>query len=112
MSRLAFHGDCYYVYAGGCTTYHFDIHGRPAPSAAARPGLGFVSRDAIANYVHDYGKGRFELDPAGIGASVMHRPHRKHMCSTTPPSVRTAAMTSVSTTSESSAVPAPRRGCG
>jgi hypothetical protein len=68
-ARPANHGDRYYVYAGGCTTYHFDIHGTAGASAltAVLGGLGFVSRDTLRKYVHDYGDGRFELDPSASG---------------------------------------------
>ena len=65
-ARPANHGDRYYVYAGGCTTYHFDIHGT-AGASAVLDGLGFVSRDTLRKYVHDYGDGRFELDPPASG---------------------------------------------
>jgi hypothetical protein len=64
-ARPEYHGDRYYTYAGGCITYHFDLHGTAGASAvtAVFDGLGFVSRDTLRKYVHDYGDGRFELDP-------------------------------------------------
>jgi len=55
-------GDRYYLYPGGCTTYHFDLHGTTGV-AAVLTGLSFVSRAALRQMVHDYGDGRFELDP-------------------------------------------------
>jgi hypothetical protein len=64
-ARPANHGDRYYVYAGGCTIYHFDIDGTAGASAlkAVLDGLGFVTRDVLRQMVHDYSDGRFELDP-------------------------------------------------
>ena len=54
---------------GGCMTYHFDIHEAAGASAGQRcsTALGFVSRDTLRKYVHDYSDGRFELDPPTIG---------------------------------------------
>jgi hypothetical protein len=64
-ARPEYHGDRYYVYPGGCTSYHFDIHGAAGSSALTTvlDGLGFVSRDSLRKWVHDYSDGRFELDP-------------------------------------------------
>lgn len=64
-SSSVYRGDQYYVSAGGCITHHFVVHsstGAEQVSALNRT-LGFVNRDVLRRYVHDYSDGRFELDP-------------------------------------------------
>ena len=60
-----YRGDRYFVFPGGCVSYHFDLNG---PGGAEDAGtmsaeLDFVSRADLARSVHDYSDGRFELDP-------------------------------------------------
>jgi hypothetical protein len=64
-ARSGYRGERYYVYPGGCITYHFELHGKTGaqPLTAVLSGLGFVTRDALRQMVHDYSDGRFELDP-------------------------------------------------
>lgn len=60
-----FTGDRFYRYPGGCVAQTFDLRGPSSgiEAAAILPALGFVTRDAVRRYVHDYGEGHFELDP-------------------------------------------------
>ena len=58
----------YYLFAGGCVTYHFDRarrDGRVKPVATISRALGFVTARSLRRYVHDYSDGRLDLDPAG-----------------------------------------------
>jgi hypothetical protein len=60
-----FRSQRYYVSSGACITYRFVVHsstGAQQVSALDRA-LGFVDRDVLRRYVHDYSDGRFELDP-------------------------------------------------
>lgn len=57
--------DRFYINSGGCITYHFVLRGSTGAEqvAALTQTLGFVERDVLRRYVHDYSDGRFELDP-------------------------------------------------
>jgi hypothetical protein len=57
----------YYVFQGGCITYHFDLHGRAGADAGAAvaAGLGLVSRSTVAAAVRERSHGRLTLDPGG-----------------------------------------------
>lgn len=58
-------GKRYYVFTGGCVTYHFNLYGttRAEPLAAVSLALGFVSRDTMREQVRQDSDGRIELDP-------------------------------------------------
>jgi hypothetical protein len=59
-----YHGDRYFVFAGGCVTQHFNFGGQTGPDAlrSLSASLDFVSRAAVAQYMHRYSHGHFELD--------------------------------------------------
>jgi hypothetical protein len=59
--------DRYYVFQGGCISYHFDLHGRAGADAGAAvaAGLGSISRSSVAAAVRDRSHGRLTLDPGG-----------------------------------------------
>lgn len=67
--RSGYRGMRYHVYAGGCTTYIFDLHGptRAEPVAAITQALAFVSREELRLQVRDYTDGRLKLDPEEKG---------------------------------------------
>jgi hypothetical protein len=58
-------GKRYFTYAGGCTTYTFDLHGesRAQPLAALTQAFDFIDRDEVAQQVDEWSDGRIELDP-------------------------------------------------
>jgi len=60
-------GDRYYLSAGSCITYHFNLQGqsRAGPVAEISDALGVVPRSALARQVHVNSGGRLELDPTG-----------------------------------------------
>jgi hypothetical protein len=60
-----YQGKRYYLFAGGCVTYRFDVRGGAAAQAVAAisRSLSFVDRAVLRRYVHDYSGGRVELDP-------------------------------------------------
>ncbi len=60
-----YRGARYYVAAGGCVTYQFDLQGvsRAAPVTEAALALDFVTRDAVREKVRRDSGGRLELDP-------------------------------------------------
>ena len=62
-----YRGDQYYVFQGGCITYHFELRGRAGADAAATvaAGFGFVSRSTVAAAVSQRSHGRLTLDPGG-----------------------------------------------
>ena len=64
--------DRYFVFAGGCITYHLDMGGRAAGEsvAAISAGLGFVDRSTVAAAVRDRSHGRLTLDPPGRDAGA------------------------------------------
>lgn len=55
----------YYLYSGGCITYDFNLRGNTGAGvvAAVSQALGFVSRDTVAQLVHENTDGRLPLDP-------------------------------------------------
>jgi hypothetical protein len=59
-------GTRYVVFAGGCVTEQFDIHGGSAGAAAATisRSIGLVERAAVQQHVRDYSGDRIELDPS------------------------------------------------
>jgi hypothetical protein len=60
-----YRGDRFYTFSGGCVTYHFDVHGAGAGHAidTISRSVGFLTRDQVSRYVHDYSDGQLELDP-------------------------------------------------
>ena len=60
-----YQADRYFVFAGGCITYHFALRGHTGsePATAVSSGLNFVTRAALARSVTDYSDGRLKLDP-------------------------------------------------
>lgn len=66
-----YHGDRYYVYDGGCVTYHLDLGGNAGSQAMPEISemLQFVDRDVLRRYVHRYSGGRFELDASNDSGS-------------------------------------------
>jgi hypothetical protein len=58
-------GDRFYVFDGGCITYHFNLRGttRGEPLAGIAQGVGFVSRDTVRELVREASDGRLHLDP-------------------------------------------------
>jgi hypothetical protein len=58
-------GDRYYVYAGGCTTYTFDLTGqsRAVPVTEVAQAIRFVQRTEVADLVRRMNDGRVVLDP-------------------------------------------------
>jgi hypothetical protein len=62
-------GQRYYVYPGGCTTYHFNLRGSSSaqPVNEASLAISFVSRDTIRAAVRRDSHDRLELDPPGQG---------------------------------------------
>jgi len=61
-----YRGDRFYVYDGGCVTYHFKLGGKTGAESvpAISEMLQFVDREVLRRYVRDYSDGRFELDAA------------------------------------------------
>jgi hypothetical protein len=59
-------GERYHVYEGGCTTYRFDLPGPTGRQTlnTVAGSLGFVSRQALSQQVHDRSDGRLQLDPS------------------------------------------------
>jgi hypothetical protein len=55
----------HYVFAGGCVTYTFDLHGktRAEPVVAVAQALGFVQRDTLRAQIERQSDGRLHLDP-------------------------------------------------
>jgi hypothetical protein len=66
MGAAAYQGDRYFVFTGGCVTHHFKFAGHTGADAlqALASSLDFVSRDAVAQHIHRYSRGHFELDAA------------------------------------------------
>lgn len=60
-----YRGDWDHVFTGGCVSYHFDLPVKTGETsmAAIAAGLGFVRRDAVAQWVSDDSDGRLDLDP-------------------------------------------------
>jgi hypothetical protein len=67
-----YEGDWFHVFPGGCVTYHFALHTKTgdASIAAISAGLSFVSRAAVARWVHDNSDGRLDLDPPPTARSA------------------------------------------
>lgn len=63
-------GDRYYVFAGGCATYHYDLRGtsRAEPINDTSVAVGFVTRAAVADSVRRRSQGRLHLDPTPGGS--------------------------------------------
>jgi hypothetical protein len=59
-----YHGDRFFLFPGGCVTHHFNLGGQNGAEAlqALSSSLDFVSRAAVAQHVHRYSHGHFELD--------------------------------------------------
>jgi hypothetical protein len=64
-SKSTYRSDRYWLSSGSCITHHFVLSGSTgaAQVSAVTRALGFVDRQVLRNYVHDYSDGRFELDP-------------------------------------------------
>lgn len=62
-------GERYYVYPGGCTTYHFQLNGstRALAISEAASAVGFVQRSTVADIVRRASDGRLHLDPSTAG---------------------------------------------
>jgi hypothetical protein len=60
-----YRGVVYYLFPGGCVTYHLDFRSdeQARPLGEVSLALGFVSRDALRQTVSDYTGGRIPLDP-------------------------------------------------
>jgi hypothetical protein len=60
-----YRADRYFLFPGGCITYHFALQGHTGsePATAVSSALDFVSRAALARSVADYSDGRLALDP-------------------------------------------------
>ena len=58
-------GAVYYLFPGGCVTYHLDFRSdeQARPLAEVVLALGFVSRDALRQTLDDFTDGRIPLDP-------------------------------------------------
>lgn len=65
----AYLGERYYLFAGGCLTFGFDLRGdTPAEGLAlATQSIGVVSRDQLRAQVRDSSDGRISLDPTTGG---------------------------------------------
>ncbi len=67
VSRVSpgYQGDRFYTFAGGCITYHFDLHGksRGVPLASVTQALGFITRDTLREQVRNDSNNRLSLDP-------------------------------------------------
>jgi hypothetical protein len=63
--RSGYRGDRYFVFRGGCVTYHFNFSGEGSYGEVAliSVALGFVSRADLARSVREYSDDRLELDP-------------------------------------------------
>ncbi len=63
--RVGYRADRYYVFPGGCVTYHIDFTGRIRAGAEAEvsAALGLVSRSSVADAVEQHTDGRLTLDP-------------------------------------------------
>ena len=63
--RSGYRGDRYFVFRGGCVTYHFNLRGEGSYGEVAliSVALGFVSRTDLAESVREYSDDRLELDP-------------------------------------------------
>lgn len=61
-----YHGEWDHVFPGGCVNYHFDLPAKTgeASIASIAAGLGFVRRDAVAQWVSENSDGRLDLDPS------------------------------------------------
>lgn len=74
VSRVSpgYRGDRFYTFAGGCITYHFDLHGksRGVPLASVTQALGFISRDTLREQVRADSDGRLSLDPPAKRSSA------------------------------------------
>jgi hypothetical protein len=59
-----YHGDRFFLFPGGCVTQHFNFGGQTGAEALRdlSSSLDFVSRAAVAQHIHRYSHGRFELD--------------------------------------------------
>jgi hypothetical protein len=58
-------GAVYYLFPGGCVTYRLDFRSdeQAQPLGEVSLALGFVSRDALRETLHDFTGGRVPLDP-------------------------------------------------
>lgn len=70
--KSGYRGERYYVYLGGCITYRFNLKGSRAEAQVATitASLGFVERELLRRYVHEYSDGRLELDPTAAGGGA------------------------------------------
>lgn len=64
-STSQYRSERFYVNSGACITYNFALNGSAGAEQVSTLSkrLGFVERTVLRRYVHDYGDGRFELDP-------------------------------------------------
>jgi hypothetical protein len=64
-------GAVYYLFPGGCVTYHLDFRSdeQARPLAEVVLALGFVSRDALRQTLDDFTDGRIPLDPPPASGS-------------------------------------------
>jgi hypothetical protein len=62
---VGYRADRYYVFRGGCVTYHIDFSGRIRAGSEAEisAALGMVSRSSVADAVEQHTDGRLTLDP-------------------------------------------------
>ena len=64
---VGYTGTRFYLFRGGCVTYHFQFQGeeRAEPIGDVTLALSFVSRDAVRSRVREDTDGRAKLDPSG-----------------------------------------------
>jgi hypothetical protein len=65
-SAQRYTGERYYLFPGGCVTFHFDVRGAGAAEVASTVvrSVDVVDRTALRRYVRAYSHGSFNLDPA------------------------------------------------
>jgi hypothetical protein len=66
---VGFTGTRFYLFPGGCVTYHFKFRSeeRAEPIGDVTLAISFVTRDEVREHVRRETGGRAELDPAGQG---------------------------------------------
>jgi hypothetical protein len=64
---VGYRGERYYVFPGGCITYHYQLQGRAGAETvdAVAAGVSFLSRSTVAAGVRQRSHGRLTLDPGG-----------------------------------------------
>jgi hypothetical protein len=67
-----YQGAVYYLFPGGCVTYHLDFHSdeQARPLGEVNSALGFVPREALRQTLAQYTHGRIPLDPPPTAAGT------------------------------------------